>query len=205
VPKVSAEHLEARRRQILDAARACFARRGFHQATMQDICDEARLSAGAVYRYFRSKEAIIAALNKRDLERNTALIEGAAERDTLMGAIDDMVEAYFLELIEGSTESLHLLEIEVIAEAIRNPQVGDLFRQSFQGLRGSFALLIRKAQERGEIAPRLDPEAIAAAGISFYYGLLIQKTLDPTVDGAKYVEVIKALLGGTFHLRPAPH
>jgi AcrR family transcriptional regulator len=55
MPKVTEAHLEARRQQILDAALACFSRRGFHQSTMQDICQEAELSPGAVYRYFRSK------------------------------------------------------------------------------------------------------------------------------------------------------
>ncbi len=48
MPKMSDAHLEARRKQILDASSASFARQGFHQATMQDICREAALSTGAV-------------------------------------------------------------------------------------------------------------------------------------------------------------
>jgi len=59
VPKVTEEHLRARKQQIVDAAFLCFARKGFHPSTMQDICSEAGLSAGAVYRYFASKEEII--------------------------------------------------------------------------------------------------------------------------------------------------
>ena len=61
MPKVSGAHIAARRQQILDAARACFARQGFHQTSIQDICKEAGLSPGAVYRYFPSKDHIIAA------------------------------------------------------------------------------------------------------------------------------------------------
>jgi AcrR family transcriptional regulator len=60
--KISAEHAKARRRQILDAAHACFAREGFHRTSMQDIQREAELSAGALYVYFRSKDEIIEAL-----------------------------------------------------------------------------------------------------------------------------------------------
>jgi TetR/AcrR family transcriptional regulator, transcriptional repressor of aconitase len=62
VPKVSEEHLDARRRQIVDAAIVCFARDGFHRATMQDICREARLSPGAIYRYFSGKDEIVEAI-----------------------------------------------------------------------------------------------------------------------------------------------
>jgi AcrR family transcriptional regulator len=43
---------ERRRRQILEAAAVCFRRRGFHQATMQEICSEAGISPGALYRFF---------------------------------------------------------------------------------------------------------------------------------------------------------
>jgi len=61
VPKVSEEHADARRQQIIDAAYRCFARKGFHQATMRDIYEEAGLSPGAVYHYFDSKDEIIRA------------------------------------------------------------------------------------------------------------------------------------------------
>ncbi|MHB8578201.1 MAG: TetR/AcrR family transcriptional regulator [Dehalococcoidia bacterium] len=202
MPKVSAEHLETRRQQILDAAMNCFVRKGFHQATMQDICDEAELSAGAVYRYFPSKEAIIAACYGSDLVRNTALIERAAERESFTAAIDDMIEAFFSGLIESPSDTSQALEIETLAEAVRNPRIGEHFREFLRGLRGSFAIVVRRAQARGEVSESLDPDAIAAMGMSFYYGLLIQKILDPAVDAGKYVDVMKALLGGSFHPQP---
>src|ERR687892_1283375 len=62
MPKVTEEHLAARRRQILDAALVCFSRRGFHQTSMQAIFEESGLSPGAVYRYFKSKEEIVEAI-----------------------------------------------------------------------------------------------------------------------------------------------
>jgi len=55
-----------RRDEILVAAQACFARAGFHQTSMQEICSEAQMSPGNLYRYFRSKEDIIAAIAERD-------------------------------------------------------------------------------------------------------------------------------------------
>ena len=62
VPRVSADHLTARREQILAAARACFLRNGLHTTSMQDLIREAGLSVGAVYRYFKSKNEIINAI-----------------------------------------------------------------------------------------------------------------------------------------------
>ena len=62
MPKVSEAHLEARRGQILKAACRCFARGGIGETSIQDICHEAKLSVGAIYRYFRSKGQIIEAI-----------------------------------------------------------------------------------------------------------------------------------------------
>ena len=55
-----------RRDEILVAAQTCFARSGFHQTSMQEICTEAGMSPGNLYRYFRSKEDIIAGIAERD-------------------------------------------------------------------------------------------------------------------------------------------
>jgi AcrR family transcriptional regulator len=62
MPRVSEAHLAARRRQIIDAARVCFLRNGFHQTSMQDVIAEAGISVGAVYRYFKGKNDIIDAI-----------------------------------------------------------------------------------------------------------------------------------------------
>jgi TetR/AcrR family transcriptional regulator, repressor for uid operon len=55
-----------RRDEILSAAQRCFVRSGFHQTSMQEICAEAGMSPGNLYRYFPSKEALIAGIAERD-------------------------------------------------------------------------------------------------------------------------------------------
>src|SRR5271168_2700713 len=57
-----------RRRQVLDAAEACFRRHGFHAASMASVAAEAGMSVGHIYRYFENKEAIVAAIVERDLK-----------------------------------------------------------------------------------------------------------------------------------------
>ena len=69
---------ERRRRQILEAATRCVIRRGFHQTSMQEICAEAEMSSGGLYRYFDSKEAIIAAIAEDERAENAAIRAGPA-------------------------------------------------------------------------------------------------------------------------------
>src|SRR5258705_3639794 len=75
VPRVSEAHLAARRQQILDAARTCFLRNGFHQTSMQDVIREAGLSVGAVYRYFPSKNELIKTLAGQVIDELATVFE----------------------------------------------------------------------------------------------------------------------------------
>ena len=78
---VSLEHEQMRRQQILDAALACFSRRGYHATSMEDIVRESGLSVGALYSYFPSKEELFAALDElrftRAMERLRGLLQGS--------------------------------------------------------------------------------------------------------------------------------
>ena len=64
--RANAQLQSDRRAEILAAAQRCFVRSGFHQTSMQEICAEAGMSPGNLYRYFPSKEAIIAGIAERD-------------------------------------------------------------------------------------------------------------------------------------------
>src|SRR6185295_9720563 len=74
VPKITEERREERRRQILDAAVACFARKGFHRASMQDIIAASGLSPGSIYCHFKGKEEIIEAIADERHAQETALL-----------------------------------------------------------------------------------------------------------------------------------
>jgi AcrR family transcriptional regulator len=80
MPPVSQRYRDARRRQITGAARRCFARAGFHGTSMQDVFVESGLSAGAVYGYFDSKDALV----------STIIDEVLAE---ITGALDAIIDS----------------------------------------------------------------------------------------------------------------
>ena len=66
MPKVSQAHLDARRRQILEGARACFARNGYEGATVRLLEVDTGMSRGAIFHHFRDKEALFLALAEED-------------------------------------------------------------------------------------------------------------------------------------------
>jgi AcrR family transcriptional regulator len=91
MPRVSQSYLEARRRQIMEAAITCFAREGFHRATMQDIVAETGLSAGAIYRYFPSKEDIVAAIAAEHHAAEAAALAEAGSGGDVAAALRHLV------------------------------------------------------------------------------------------------------------------
>ena len=78
MPKVSQQYRDARRDQILNAARRCFLRDGFHATSMQDLFAEAGLSSGAVYRYFASKDDVIIAIAEDNMRGVVEMIRDVA-------------------------------------------------------------------------------------------------------------------------------
>lgn len=89
MPRVSQDHLDARRRQILDGARACFARHGYEGATVRRLEEATGLSRGAIFHHFRDKESLFLALAEDDALRMAAVVaeQGLVQvmRDLLAG------------------------------------------------------------------------------------------------------------------------
>jgi TetR/AcrR family transcriptional regulator, transcriptional repressor of aconitase len=69
VPRVSSDHLAARRQEILDGARACFARYGYEGATVRRLEETTGLSRGAIFHHYRDKDALFLALAEQDAVR----------------------------------------------------------------------------------------------------------------------------------------
>lgn len=68
MPKVSADHMEQRREQILAGARRCFAEHGFEGATVSRLEAETGLSRGAIFHHFADKDALFLELARQDTE-----------------------------------------------------------------------------------------------------------------------------------------
>ncbi len=198
MPRVSNEHLEARRRQILTAAYRCFGERGFHKTTMRDICRAADLSAGAVYNYFSGKEEIVEAVaecgrnSARSLMDSIDKPEGAAE--ALAGIAAELIPM----LDDPSGAESARFDVRLWGEAVHTPRLGKLFRKARDSAGDPFVEIIRKGQDKGEIRKDLDARAAGTVLLAILLGLQVQKAIDPRMKAGECTEVVKSLLTGAF-------
>ena len=89
MPRVSADHLAARRRQILDGARRCFAEHGYDKATVRRLEEEIGLSRGAIFHHFRDKDTLFFELAREDAARMAEV----AAREGLVQVMREMLAA----------------------------------------------------------------------------------------------------------------
>jgi AcrR family transcriptional regulator len=204
MPKVSREYLDGRRTQILAAAERCFSRQGFHRATMQDVVAESGLSPGAIYRYFRGKGAIVSALAADRHARERAVLARAIGRGHVVASLRELLHGFLGALADPAERSRRRLGVQLWAEALRDPAILETVRQGLHGPRRAIAGALAQAQKRGELAPRLDPDAMARLCIAVFHGLVLQQAWDDREDVGACVGALEALLTGGLRLAPGP-
>ncbi|HET6858021.1 MAG TPA: helix-turn-helix domain-containing protein [Streptomyces sp.] len=199
--RVSQEHLDARRRQILDGAARCFARNGFHATSMQDILREADLSAGAVYRYFRSKEELIAAIaDVAFTEVRTAFEEASAAvppptPDVLIGRVlRRMLEGRVLGI---GRRSFARLVVQVWSETLRDEQLAATLAEGYNGLRLSWAKLVDAYRDNGLMDSDVPADHVARTLIATAQGFIAQQALFGNVE----VDVLEDGLRGLMSMQ----
>jgi AcrR family transcriptional regulator len=111
VPKVSQEHLDARRAEILEGARRAFARYGYVGATVSRLEEETGLSRGAIFNYFGSKLDLFVELARAESIRYSRLLteEGL---DVALRAIGQADRDWLTVLIETEVRLWHDPEFE---------------------------------------------------------------------------------------------
>ncbi len=162
-----------RRREILDAALYCFRRRGFHQATMQEICAEAGLSPGALYRYFSSKADIIAAIAE-DERREADMVLGRAEGSgELIEGLCELARNFFQKIASDDGALL----ADVFAEAARDPHLAKNLAVIDAASLARCSAAIEAAQRAGQVDADLDPELASKVLFAGIEGLGFRQTL----------------------------
>ena len=165
-----------RRAQILDAALVCFAKRGFHQASMHDIAAEAGISVGLIYRYFENKEAVISAMADRHKKEISEVLQRARQAPTLLESVEILFTAH---CCENEPRLLSAFVVDLYAEASRNPRVADLVRDVLQTAMDGVTDLIARAPEAQAAAHGLSPTELAELIYAVARGMLMLDVLRP--------------------------
>jgi TetR/AcrR family transcriptional regulator, repressor for uid operon len=164
---------ESRRREILDAAQACFERRGFHGASMSEICTEAGMSPGGLYRYFPSKEAIIAAMAEDERRTATLAFQAVRASDNFLVALSQLCEKFAEAYADPSRAAF---AAELMAEAVRNPKFAEVAREAEGRIRLEVADLLRAGQAMGHVDATLDADEAATVLMAAADGLGLRLT-----------------------------
>jgi len=184
---------EARRLQILQAAKSVFADAGFQTSTMADVAKAAGLSYGAVYWYFPSKEELFHALMQMEEELlRLRILEGLAGRslEDPRQALSGAIRATF-EFFEGDKAAVKLLFRDSYA-------MGGRFESHLSGIYERFiddlAEVLAAAQRRGQVIAA--PARVAAFSVAALVGQLAYRRLstDDGLDAEVVADFVVALI-----------
>jgi len=188
-----------RRDEILAAAQRCFVRSGFHGASMQDICAEAGMSPGNLYRYFPSKEALVAGIAERDRAEVAQQFASIDLSHGFFAVLEGMARDHFAEKPNEQV----LLCTEVMAEARRNPEIARISAAFDTDVKKWLRDLLRAAAERGDIPADIDFDAAVTMLMIIADGVWWRRALDPAFDPASVVPVFMDITRHMLRARPA--
>jgi AcrR family transcriptional regulator len=194
LPNLSQKQLD-RRSTILDAAERCFARSGFHQTSMNEICAEAGMSPGNLYRYFPSKEAIIAGITERNRADAAESFTAVENAPSFYEGLQQLARHH---LVDRTDDEIGLCA-EIMAESRRNPEIAKLFQAIETDVKTRITAMLKTAAARGEISSTIDFDAAATMLMVLGDGISWQRASDRSFDTERMLplvfQMVRCLLG----------
>ncbi|OXM72359.1 TetR/AcrR family transcriptional regulator [Amycolatopsis thermalba] len=153
MPRVSQDHLEARRRQILDGSRVCFARYGYEGATVRRLEEATGLSRGAIFHHFRDKESLFLALAEEDAARMADVVA----QQGLVQVMRDL-------LAEGSDHPADWLgtRLEVSRRLRTDPEFRGRWAERSQQLTAATRQRLQWQRQAGNLRDDVDVDVLTA-------------------------------------------
>ena len=185
---------------------ACFAKRGFHQASMHDISAEAGISVGLIYRYFENKEAVISAMADQHKQEIHDVLERARQAPSLLESLEILFTAH---CCEDAPQVVSAFVVDLYAEASRNPQMADLVRDVLQTTMDGVTDLIARSPEAEGVMHGLKPNELSELIFAVARGMLMRDVLQPpTMTAAerreRQLEVTRRLWRLLFKMETEP-
>lgn len=193
MPKVSEEHRIERKGQILQAAARCFAREGFHATSMAEIIAESGLSAGSVYRYYKSKDELIAAIVEHYISSLAAfrqINQNSADPAEVIASAIQLLSAR----IDDHGDPFSRMLPQILSEVARNPTAREQIQRVYGDLLDFFAEVVRRAQAMGSMRADLDPVGVSRVMLSLGQGFILQRMiLQQQIQPELYIQTVRRL------------
>jgi AcrR family transcriptional regulator len=191
---------EARRRQLIEAARKLFIANGFHATGIAQISEQSGIAVGQIYRDFSCKEEIVAAIVTDDCAQfmDTQQLEAAVAKQD-RAATRTWIE-HFLE--PGAPVESDRLFSEIVAESSRNPRIAAIFLQlqsEFENrLLQALTLLVPDKRHAGR------RRALADSIMTLSIGLQQHRLVRPKLHLRPLSDMLKSMIGREIDLLSQP-
>jgi AcrR family transcriptional regulator len=189
------ERQEQTREQLLDAAAQVFARRGYHEASVEEIASEAGFSTGAVYSNFSGKEELFLALADREVEKQVAEIRTVAESVEAGGEAEAEAGRRFQELLKRDRD-WPLLFYEFWSFGVRSARIQGEFAKRRQAVQDALAETLDRLAAALDFELRFPAPMLATAIGATLNGLAFERAADPdSLTDEVLGEFVAAILG----------
>lgn len=185
---------EAQRARILAAAQHCFVANGFHAASMAAISETAQMSAGLIYRYFKSKNEIILAIIERQLAENQATIAALKSSAGLVSLMGETIARWRSGALDVFNPVLFL---EMSAQAGRDPQIAQALANADRVLGADLRDWLKQAaRSQGQELTDDEVESRRLVLQCFLEGLFVRVVREPDLDARTLADLLKRFLTG---------
>src|SRR5215467_9475254 len=200
MPKITEERREARRQQILEAARACVLEYGLEAASVEMIIARSGLSTGSVYRYFKGKDELIgAAFSAATLEIGEAVapVLAGPKSDPPSQLAEKLLAAWagYAQAGVGAAAGLDRMPVALHgwSYAQNDPEFNSVLQASLRGFREACVPFVRQWQADGVVAASAEPDAVAQLLLSIALGFVAQRSLTGDADVQAHAVALAAL------------
>jgi AcrR family transcriptional regulator len=196
MPRITEERRQARRDQVLEAARACLLEYGLEAVSMEMIITRSGLSTGAVYSYFKGKDEIISAVvteGTAEIGRRLAPVLSNPNPPPLPEFAGHLLSAIASFGPDSSGVNRLLVGIHGWSHSQSDPALRTSTRAAYRELRTLFARTARRWQAAGTLDPSADPGALAELLTSICTGFVAQRALAGDADIQAHVAALEVL------------
>ena len=196
-PIVSEEYKRKKKKEILSGALACFAKKGFQAATIDDIVAYSGISKGAIYNYFKSKEEIYLELLNEQTESANARL---AEKISVFSSAEEKLEYLFdlyrdMSPFSQERKDRITVQLEFTLHSSRDENLNRILNE--RGKKFFLKLItdiMEEGQNTGEFRSDADPNHVAGLFWTFMDGAMLHRVINEEYPYRTIIDYVKSLV-----------